>query len=384
MSNPFLPNFKNRNALNLNRRFRSNALSENGYKNTGHTKVGEWYDWLQQGIVSLFGTGLGTAFLNSFCESLGFEEQWFHLRKKQQHQLILDILKAAENFDTFPLVLADTYGLSKEQIDEFYRRMINMHELLEHDLSFQEGNIEFDSSIGPYGISLNDPMLLIGTDKKYDPILFIFWQAVPKNRNLNSLEFKDLIYGKFNVLINFGGDARLISLNQSALDTLKYNLKKVYYNQKERAFIKDSTLTVLNLLNDNRLNVDTNLYTRIYIRKEVSQEEDQKLSTYVCSVLQEYTIKTGKTVPIAFWYMPKNSPELLKRKEDVYFLGTSRDKHMNRFVYVFKISNAIPDVNVVNDSIELFQILAVEIPLSFLENNAPPGPVINAEEIQMV
>ena len=40
--------------------------------------------------------------------------------------------------------------------------------------------------------------------------------------------------------------------------------------------------------------------------------------------------------------------------------------------------------NVVNDSIELFQILAVEIPLSFLENNAPPGPVINAEEIQMV
>ena len=155
MSNPFLPNFKNRNALNLNRRFRSNALSENGYKNTGHTKVGEWYDWLQQGIVSLFGTGIGTTFLNSYCEELGFEEEWFHLRKQQQQTLVYTIVKAAENFDTFPLVLADKYNLSNEQIEEFYRRMISMHELLEHDLSYKEGNIEFDSSIGPYGIALN-------------------------------------------------------------------------------------------------------------------------------------------------------------------------------------------------------------------------------------
>ena len=105
----------------------------------------------------------------------------------------------------------------------------------------------------------------------------------------------------------------------------------------------------------------------------------------MCSVLQEYTIKTGKTVPIAFWYMPKNSSELLKRKDNVYFLGTSRDKNMNRFVFVFKTDANI--VNIVNDSIELFQILAVDIPLSFLEStNSRPNwqVVIDEEEIEMV
>ncbi len=72
--------------------------------------------------------------------------------------------------------------------------------------------------------------------------------------------------------------------------------------------------------------------------------------------------------------------ELLKKKDNVYFLGTSRDKNMNRFVFVFKTDN---DLNVVNDSIELFQILAIDIPLKFIEQ-ANIEVVINDEEIEVV
>ena len=224
MSNQFLPNFKNRNAINLNKRFRSSSLAENGYKNTGKTKTGEWYDWLQQGIVSLFGTGVGTAFLNTYCQKLGFEEEWFHCRKKQQQSILNEIILDSKKED-FKQDLSNWYGLDPAQIEELYKRLQTIDELLEHDLSYSQAKINYQdfSDKVPYGITLNDPMLLIGTDKVYNPILQIFWMNIPKNRNLNTEQFKDHIFKKFNVLINFGGDLITISLNQSALDSLAYS-----------------------------------------------------------------------------------------------------------------------------------------------------------------
>jgi len=382
MSNVFFPNFKSR-IPRINKRFRSASLSENGYKNTGRTKVGEWYDWLQQGIVSLIGTGAGTNFLNKYCSELGFEEEWFHLRKKNQQILLNTIIKEANTKSAeFISKLRDSFSLTSDQIDELYKRLNTMDELLEHDLSYTAGNIHFESSIGPYGITLNDPMKLIGTNKKYDPIINILWYGVPKNPTLNVQEFKDLIYGKFDVLINFGGDARLISLNQAALDTLNYKLKKVYYSPKALDFIKKNSANIYKLISKNIPDVNTNEYRRIYKRKEVSIEEDQRLSTYICGVLQEYTIKTGKSVPIVFWYFSKSNNTDMKKRDNVYFLGTSRDKNRNRFVFVFQ-TNDLSNVNIVNDSIELFQILAIDIPLKFLEQ-ANIEVTFNDEELEVV